>query len=544
MEILQSLYKVKGGFTPLQFNRAVFSVLSADDKDIFRRYETPEITFRNILELDDDSLNELFPKVMEAEMRRGFNAGRVLPVRFSVFHTSMNEYAVIVTGLTQTLKNVDVRNIFRLLMKLPLNNAVKASGLEQMPGQMAESIRNYWRNLFQDMPAKPRLPHAVNTNQNPSGEIAIYPMRISGSIVSDILTKAKSNPAMLITILQTAWALQLQAENKCQDTVLCLLTSKRSSTEGKQQSLLPVRHNIKVEQTIQDVVGKAFQQFIVSQPYAAMGRESLQEIMVQQSEGSFDNILDFCDFQADEKRYTTVEGRADGTLVQKNILDSSGVRLGLRFHSGENQLTLSLVYDCRNYTPERIARVAQEYELVLQQMLTDWYLPYGEFRDHMGERLENTRQEQKDEKDSRAQLQDALSRLQLLQECEEGVIQQFVDEARITVYFEGDRLSDKEMEGQLAFVIKGKLARSIELGDGWYKTLDIARENTWINETVLLPDKKTNLSAEVLTERAMILTIPLTTVQNRLLKSPVLVNNIIRHSIRQMEKYQRLWIQA
>jgi len=88
------------------------------------------------------------------------------------------------------------------------------------------------------------------------------------------------------------------------------------------------------------------------------------------------------------------------------------------------------------------------------------------------------------------------------------------------------------------------VARSIELGDGWYYTLDIQKEGSWLNETAMLPDRKSELALEVLTERAVILTIPLNKAQTIMEKTPLMARSIIQYVIRQMEKYQRLWIQS
>ena len=88
------------------------------------------------------------------------------------------------------------------------------------------------------------------------------------------------------------------------------------------------------------------------------------------------------------------------------------------------------------------------------------------------------------------------------------------------------------------------MARSIECGDGWYNTLDILKENSWINENVILPKHKVKISAEVITEQATILVVPLVNLMSTLKKSPLLAKNIIYHVMRQLEKYQRLWIQS
>ncbi|MBQ1335821.1 MAG: Crp/Fnr family transcriptional regulator, partial [Selenomonadaceae bacterium] len=139
---------------------------------------------------------------------------------------------------------------------------------------------------------------------------------------------------------------------------------------------------------------------------------------------------------------------------------------------------------------------------------------------------------------------DVLSRLRLLQGIGSGFIQEFMGKSHLETRFEGDRISGAIMEENLILIVAGKLARSIEAGDGWYNTLDILKEGDWANETILLPDKKAHFSVEVLTEEAEILLYPLSKMNDLMVKYPQIGKNMVQHLARQMEKYQRLWVQS
>ena len=112
-------------------------------------------------------------------------------------------------------------------------------------------------------------------------------------------------------------------------------------------------------------------------------------------------------------------------------------------------------------------------------------------------------------------------------------------------YFEGDRISGAEIEQNLIFVVEGKLVRSIETNDGWYKTLDIIKKNDWVNETVLLEKRRNKMSLEVLTEKAVLMIVPFEDRRYFLRgEFPDVEYKILQHSLSQMEKYQRLWVQS
>ena len=146
--------------------------------------------------------------------------------------------------------------------------------------------------------------------------------------------------------------------------------------------------------------------------------------------------------------------------------------------------------------------------------------------------------------DYAAHLQDVLSRIRLFQQTEEGMLQTFRKDAYLETRFEGDRISGEEIETKMIFVARGRVARNIDLGDGWYNTLDILKDGDWVNESVVLPERKSKLSIEILTEEAELVFVPFPAARPFFKNYPRLVVNVVRHLAQQMEKYQRLWMQA
>ena len=80
--------------------------------------------------------------------------------------------------------------------------------------------------------------------------------------------------------------------------------------------------------------------------------------------------------------------------------------------------------------------------------------------------------------------------------------------------------------------------------EGWFRTLNIAKEGAWLNETVMLDAPKVALAAEVLSERATILAVPKAAMKNIISIYPGLWQNITTHVITQLENFQKLWAQS
>ena len=352
--------------------------------------------------------------------------------------------------------------------------------------------------------------------------------------MSDLREKAKSNKMMLMTIFETAWSVMLQEFNDSQDVAFATLIPSKIDENF---NVIPVRLQADNQIGLQEIVNRQFKQLIVSQPYA-----TLQVIEPQGKH--FDHFLSFTDFLKDDLLYSEAEAKPDGQLVLQNSWNTQGMKLGLYFHYSENITSISILYDENKFTINFGELLSRRYILILQQMLTNWNLNYKEFIDRLSKRMEEINKEDIAE-DNTAYLQNFISQLQLLQGINVGTLQQILQMAKMEIYFEGDRISGAEIEQNLIFVIEGKLVRSIETNDVWYKTLDIIKKNDWVNETVFLEKRRNKMSAEVLTEKAVLMIVPFEDMKYLLRgEFPDVEYKILQHTLSQMEKYQRLWVQS
>ena len=94
------------------------------------------------------------------------------------------------------------------------------------------------------------------------------------------------------------------------------------------------------------------------------------------------------------------------------------------------------------------------------------------------------------------------------------------------------------------FVADGKLARNVDAGDGWYNPIDIVGKNAFVNPTNLLERQRLTLSAEVLSERAELLTIPRDVLIEAARKNSEVALSLMNYALNQMERWQVLWLQS
>ena len=542
-QFVQKLYKISGNLIPLRFNLAVNNLIKnteelrmnycqVDDRilKVFfeQRQGMPEIIYRSLENVPD--IDTTLKNIIEADMRQNFDLRHDNLIRFSVFHTGDEEYAVLITVARLIENSFNIKNFFREVMNLKILPSTKEK-IKSWTSLTSESIKNYWSKILKDMPNFPLLPYS-KTSTGVYKQKAYY-LTVPADIMSDLREKAKSNKMMLMTIFETAWAIMLQEFNNSQDAAFATLVPSKIDENF---NMIPTRLQSDNQTPIQEMVNQQFKQLIVSQPYA-----SLQ--IIEPNGKHFDHFLSFNDFLRDEMFYSEVEAKSDGQLVLQNSWNTQNIKLGLYFHYSENVTSISILYDEKEFAMNFGEMLSRRYILTLQQMLKDWNLNYEKFIERLSNRIEEIDKEDEKE-DVTAYLQNFISQLAILQGINEGTLQQILKISTSDTYFEGDRISGEKIEQNLIFVIEGKVVRSIETNDGWYKTLDIIKENGWINEAALAEENKNKISAEILTEKAILMLIPLEDMKKILIEFPDVEHKILQHTINQMEKYQRLWIQS
>ena len=556
--LTQTLYKLKGTLSPLRFTRALREM--DIQQDVLRtnycdmgdrvlavickeRKNVETVIYNNLQGRNPDEINDMLQKSAAAAIRYPFDVEKDGLFRIFVFHTGRDEYAVLVTAAQIIMDRFDIRSIFREALGLPEKASYVAPPLLRNV-QMEDKMRAYWDKLLAGPLYHAPLPwEREKVPPHPYKQRAcrvVFPQEL----FSNLMAESKGNRLMLMAFLATAWGLLLQIEGRRRDLCFCLIAPSQGTQEGdvwRPFQMVPVRQTIDKTEPVGNLVKRQFQQILVSKPYACLDWESFGSFL---GDGKpFNHFLDFYDFLSEEKPYSAQPATSEGNIVSQHSWDAQSMTMSLYFRYAKAAASVMLLYDEDSFAAGTGERVTKSYLLTLQQMLTDRYESFSAFQENLMERLRKEKKLQAAyQEEEKARLQHAVSSIRLLQGADAGTTQMFLQEGTLYTYFEGDRVEG--MERDLLFVAEGKLVRSIEDQDGWYCTLNVAKEGAWLNETVMLEERKASIAAEVLSERATILAIPKSAMKNLLSLYPSLWQNITKHIITQLETYQRLWAQS
>ena len=550
--VTQTLYKFSGMLNTFKFSREVHSCIesaeelrtnycSGDEKNfavvLKKNITEPEITFQNLQNLDDDELDGALKKLMEADMRRDFNLQKGNLIRFSIFHTKDSEYAILVTAAKILLEKFNVEEFLKNALGVEYKSLSTKPAFEYQP-QLESSIREYWAKILKNLPKKQNLPYLQPARQNEDRQT--YRAVIPAGIMSDVKKIANTNRIMLMTMLQTAWGLMLQEYNETDDAAYCLFVPSKDKN-GRRINTFPMRLNNSEELTVEKLVRNQFQQILISRPYSQFDWSSLNEISGESE--IFDHFLNFNEFMAEDQPFTQIETQSKLELVTQNSWQAKDFRLGIYFNYSEDEVSMSVMYSKNRLEMKKAAILSKRYLMTLNQMLTSWNSSVAKCKNNLKNRILAERNKIPPE-DEKAQLQNFVSKTQLLQGIKRGVLQTFMKSAKFSTKFEGDRIFDEELTSKLIFLVEGRAALSIESNSGWYNVLEMKIAGLPLNENIFLSEKKYKVAAEILSEQAVILEIPIEDMRAILNQNPELWQNIAEFSINELANYKKLWIKS
>lgn len=554
---VQTLYKVKGDITPIKFNRVVHDMVKTNShfrtnfcdigdriiKVIFaERRKLPDVIYRTLSQTEPDEIDETLTKIMEADRRVHFDLKHGNLIRFSIFKTDSEEFAVLVTISQLIANNFDYKNFLLTALGIEKYKPVEKKFSTSKPKQIESTISDYWARLLKDLPPMPTLPYSKPSNApyNPKA----FRETIPADILSDLREKANSNRVMLMSILQSAWGFFLQSVRGNNDVMFCQFSAADKGNDNISFNVIPVRQKSAGTMTVEQIITQQFRQLVVSQPYGFSDWDTLAKLTHGKT---FDHFLSFLDFKGTATTtYSETESLPQGAIITSNSWDPQGVKLNVYFQYSVTDLSLTFLYDSNRFFKNIGERFAKIFNLVLRQMLVHWHSPFATFMAKLMNQIkiemESEGQTHGDE-DKRI-ISDFIIKSPILQGSGGGTVAFFADSTQLITKFEGDRISGDILNDSLIFVVEGKLVRNLDTGDGWFKALDIISKGGWLNENILLENHRTTISAEVLTEQAKILTISLEKTHSLFLKHPDTIKPFLNHILKQMEKYQLLWIQS
>lgn len=551
---IQTLYKVRGVINPMKFSitinrmfrdnenlRANFCNLGTRTVKVIRPATAvkPEILFRNITNLNDDELDDEFTKIFEADIRREIDFMHDPLIRFAVYKTNSDEFALFVTMAQVISDSFDAGELFCKLFDLP--DEIKPKKIsDQLPLGNYDTIREYWTKILDKAPPPSNLPYEKK-------ETGTYRQRafhatLPADLLSDLLGFAQSNRLMLMVILQSAWGFMLQLTNKRRDCLFCQVSSGGNFS----LNFIPVRLTVDDNLTVEQIVRQQFRQFIVSQSYSFSDWTILDELTVQKK--LFNHVISFKEFIASElnyAKYAETPAEPFGKIIFQSSFNSQDMKLSLYFRYSKKKLLIYFLYDAEAFPNGGVEKLYKLYTTILQQMVTDWNAKFSTFLKTLFERAEAQREiETVSPENERKKVRDFLSQMPILQGRYGGTIGLFEEHSKIITFYEGDRISGEMLEKNFIFVASGVLSRNVDTGDGWYNTLDIIERNCFINPTSFLEKRLATFSATVLSDQAELLLIPHDILFEKAFKNPDIALSLMKHALEQMERWQVLWVQS
>lgn len=551
---VQTLYKVRGSVAPFKFSitvnriiasnenlRANFCDLGSRTVKVIRSVASvkPEILFRNLTGTKEEDFDEKFTKIFQADIRREIDLRHDPLIRFEVYKTSEEEFAMFVSMAQVISDSFNAEDFFCNLFEI--STALKPKKIpNELPPKNYDAIREYWAKILNRVPPPSIIPYekiSVGAYRQRN-----FVTKIPADLLSDLLAHAQSNRLLFMAILQSAWGFMLQLANNQRDCLFCQI----SSAEDFSFNVIPVRLKADNSLTIEQIVRNQFRQLIVSQPYGLSDWSVLDELTVQKK--LFNHFLSFKEFTLSEKhyaKYTEMPADPFGKIVYQNSWNARDMKLSVYFRYSNNYLLIYFLYDAGQFLEGGVEKLYKLYLLILQQMITDWNAKFPEFVNHIGKRMEIQSDVEKIQReDERRRLRDFISQLPILHGRYTGTIGLFEDQVKLVTYYEGDRISGDMLKENFIFVADGILSRNVDTGDGWYNTLDIVEKNSFVNPTDILEKQRFTLSATVLTEQAELLLIPHDLFIEILRKTPDVAMSVINYVLEQMERYQILWMQS
>lgn len=545
---VQMLYKFHGTFVPVRFTKELQSFVQ--DNPMLRSAYCPmeervvrvvfqetqpaaDIVYRNLMGQPSAKIDGDIYNYMGADMRQTFDITRGPLFRFAVFHTGKDEYAIILTILGVLRDYMDISGLLAEMdpkAAAARKTAPKAKTAAEPKVQITDEGRRYWAQLLAGLPSSPKIPYCAESGQ-PFSQKAY---RLPGlEAYEDLLAKKSGgNTELFISILQTAWGLYLQHVNHSWDVCCCVLTPMGKNKSGN-QTMIPIRLQANPAFTVGATVENLYEQFLASQPYGSEDRKVMDALIGGQRK-LFNHFLSFGEFGG------YAQASSDGAVME-NVWDMRGLPLGVYFHFLPSGITATFLYDEGSFPPGGVERLAWEFTMTLHQVLTLWGSTLAEFHEKLEEGLSGSERAVSGKEEP---VEKFLAGIPFFDGVDKEILRRLAARAEQSVRYEGDYIMSLGAKRMVYFLAEGQVARLMDSGSGWLNMLDVALDGAWINDTVLLPKCKSKSAAEVISEEARIVAVPVDDFEAVLCAEPKIMRCFLLHALKEMEKYERRWAET
>ncbi len=551
---IQIIYKVKGEIQQSRFDQAAQAIFARNPmlrsnycklgKEMARIVfdaRMPDITYRNMSQMSASTLNSSLHKIMTEEKRRPFNPVSGSLVRFYVINTGKNESAVIVTQSILTALNWNAHELIAIANGASGLSPENLAGvyISEQEASLSRVTLTYWKKLLKELPAMPDVPGHKPAPK--AYEPAEYELKIAARDFKSLMERANGNKNMLMTLLQTTWGLLLQYVSGSQDTYYSLLLPDNcarlrnaTATTGIINPMI-IRLTCNQTDTMEEIAGQQFRQMITSQSYPCTRIKDLyREFGFLKITELFTHFLSFHTFSMHTMTYAKSESSPDGRVTDMHSWEPSLYDLGIYFHLDEQGLRAVFVYNSSNFVFYGIERLAKYYEIVLHSFMANWKNSFENFESALHEHLAGIRGNKLDANIKQQKRLDFFAQLDLFAELQKQELKTLAATAQMKVYFENDKIPRVDQEDAVLFVVDGNVARSIEDASG-FTPLDICKENSCLNEHVLVSSTAFKLSLQVVSERIHVLSLPISAIRT----NDTIMKKMQANALKEIDMFQR-----
>ena len=513
----QILYKVQGHLNPVALKEAVQTAIDEQEilrsaffvkegmlcQAVFPEYQMPDILCWNHAGMGADDTARILNAAMEGDMRQGLGDNEFF--RLSAYQTGEDAYAVLVTAENILAENFDFRTIWG---GDTLAEAHAASGKEAETDAAA-----YWDSLPPLEPSDFDLPFS---KPGADGNLKTYRLTLPPNLTKELTERATGKREILLGALATAWALTLNEEGSAAFSDL---------THGKTTvcPLLLTRQNTTTEKLVSDV---------------ARQLEESPRFSFALPPFPCNSLLSFAAFLREGGNYAKASATPDGQIIDERVWSPQHIPLSLYF-SGNSDLSVLFLYEAERFKPFGVELLAKRYVNVLLRLSRDFRQPFLGFTMIYSQEEKSAATEPLRSSQS---VFDLLHASSLLSEVTITQLKENLGGARLTSKLMGDRISGDALEQNVIYLAQGQVSVSLYDLNGWCNVLGLKKDDSWLNEIILLPQRSSKLALEIVSDAADLIYIPLAEFRRLLYNEPSAVRGMLLLALAEMEKYQKLWV--
>lgn len=509
-------------------------------------------TFHRLEAYDDNDLDKKLNTIMISDRHIKFNLDDIFLPRIRVFKISSQEYAILVTQpqiIADYWKPISL--LKTLLHSDDINNFINADEtsdisicdyITQKNNNIKDKQADYWKKYLSSLSSQPKIPGYHEPN--------IYKMDLR---TSSLKTSAKETQSLKylintddktywIALLSTIWGLTLQALNKNTDNHFpAMLPIREVNLKSYSNTSIPnaliLRINTKDNLSIKDLVKNNFAKILGGQ---SMGYTNIKDLMrLINNATPYNHILNFLDFDIKRKNFLQDYLESGIQKIASTVGDINS-NLTFNFRYNDKAIELESVYNENAINANDVNIILQNFHNIIKFLPDAWDEPVSNLISKLNNQKINTIEDIFQNNPNL--LVNYLQRIDLFSEVTALHLNKIAVLSRIHDLPKDEVVQTiGEQQKNMLFILKGKILRYREGTDGWLNPLNVVKSGDIINEFALI-NPTSNIFAEVASDNAIFIAIPIAAIKRILNDSNNFGEKFSMKLLKELDKYQKRWM--